>query len=388
MKTTRKKKKSSGAYKAVTVVIFAAILIFFPVMTFIMNPSEPMPFSENENRTLAAFPNVTFDNYKDESLMTGIEKWFSDRFYGREQWIKVKNASERLIGKTDVNGVFTADDRMIEIWGGFEPDFIDRSLRAMNNFSAKFPDKPMYFLLAPTSQGVYSDLFPAGAPIGSQSELIDYCRDGLETIQTINVVPTMKLHSEDYIYYRTDHHWTSFGAYLAYYDAAKAMGLKPAELNDFDIEHASDSFRGTLYSKTLDDGVTPDIIDYYHLRGEKPVRLTVNTGSELNTYDSLYFRKFLNVKDKYSSFMGQNSPMMTIETDVEGPSLLIFKDSYAHSLIPFLTSHYSKIVVMDMRYIQDGYSSHVDVNEFDSVLFVYNAITFSEDKHIRALNMG
>ena len=378
------KKTKNKAYKIVTVALFAAMLITLPVLTFVFNPSDPEPFSENENKKLAKFPEVSFNSFRDESLMNGIEDWFSDRFFGREEWIRAKNGTERLLGKTDVNGIYTADDRMIEIWEGFDPEYVGKSLNAVNKFAAKYPGKPMYFLLAPTSQEVYSGLFPQGAPIGSQTALFEFCRDNLKDITAINVIPTMKTHSADYIYYRTDHHWTSFGAYLAYYDAAKVMGFKPSELNEFDIEHASDSFRGTLYSKTLDNGVTPDVIDYYHLRGAGDITLTIGD----NTYDSLYFRDFLKVKDKYSSFLGQNSPQMEIQTGAEGPSLLIFKDSYAHSMIPFLTAHFSRITVLDMRYIKDGESNHVNVDDYDSVLFIYNAITFSQDRDIRAISIG
>lgn len=376
-------------YKVITIALFALTLVSFTVLTFVNLPSEPAPFSENENRNLAVFPEVSFSKYKDRSLMKGIESWFSDRFFGREQWIKVRNGTERLIGKVDVNGVYTDSDRMMQIWEGYNSEFIDKHLKAMNKFAAAYPDKQMYFLLAPTSQEVYSDLFPSCAPIGSQSELLEYCREGLDTIQTINVIPTMKLHKDDYIYYRTDHHWTSFGAYLAYYDAAKAMGFKPCELGEYDIEHASDSFRGTLYSKTLDDGVTPDIMDYYHLKGEHNIKLSINDGKGggLKRYDSLYFREYLEVKDKYSSFLGPNTPYMSIETGTEGPTLLMFKDSYAHSLLPFLTSHFSRIDVLDLRLINTGYSSYVKVKDYDSVMFVYNAITFSEGTDVRKLNM-
>lgn len=375
------------AYKIITVSLIAAILVFLPVMTFVTLPAEPAPFSENENRTLAVFPEVSVENYKNERLMTGIEKWFADRFFGREQWIKLRNGTERLIGKVEVNGVYTEKDRMMQKWTGFDSGFIDKNLKAMNNFSALYPDKQMFFLLAPTSQEVYSDLLPSSAPIGSQAELLEYCREGLDTIQTVNVIPTMKLHADDYIYYRTDHHWTTFGAYLAYYDTAKAMGLKPEELNEFDIEHASNSFRGTLYSKTLDDSVTPDIMDYYHFKTDRDIKLTINNGESVETYDSLYMREYLNVKDKYSSFLGPNSPYMSIETGSEEPKLLIIKDSYAHALIPFLTAHFSRIDVLDMRLINNGYSSYVNVGDYDAVLFVYNAITFSEGTEIRKLNM-
>lgn len=371
------------------IVLFAAILVVVPVMTFIMNPSEARPFSENENRYLSAFPKVSFDEFQNEKMQKGIEDWFSDRIWGREMWIKVRNGTERLIGKTDVKGIYTAGGRMMEIWnGGNGTDFIKSNLKAMDNFAKKYPDKPMYFLLAPTSQEVYSELFPQGAPISSQSEMLELCRENLTKVQTINVMPTMKLHANEYIYYRTDHHWTTYGAYLAYYDAAKAMGLKPAELSGFDIEHVSDSFRGTLYSKTLDDSITPDVMDYYHSKDVKQIKLTIKTSDEVNTYDDIYFREFLDVKDKYSSFLGQNSPFMSIETGSDGPSLLIFKDSYAHCFIPFLLSHYSKISVFDMRYFNDNISVYAKMKDYDSVMFIYNAITFSEDKNIRKLNLS
>ncbi len=381
--------KKTKPYKIVMIVLFAAILVVVPVMTFIMNPSEARPFSENENRYLSAFPKVSFDEFQNEKMQKGIEDWFSDRIWGREMWIKVRNGTERLIGKTDVKGIYTAGGRMMEIWnGGNGTDFIKSNLKAMDNFAKKYPDKPMYFLLAPTSQEVYSELFPQGAPISSQSEMLELCRENLTKVQTINVMPTMKLHANEYIYYRTDHHWTTYGAYLAYYDAAKAMGLKPAELSGFDIEHVSDSFRGTLYSKTLDDSITPDVMDYYHSKDVKQIKLTIKTSDEVNTYDDIYFREFLDVKDKYSSFLGQNSPFMSIETGSDGPSLLIFKDSYAHCFIPFLLSHYSKISVFDMRYFNDNISVYAKMKDYDSVMFIYNAITFSEDKNIRKLNLS
>lgn len=380
-------KKKPEIYKIITVAAFFLLLVVLPVLTFVTMPSDPEPFSENENRRLAKFPNVSYETFKNEKLMTGIEEWFSDRFFGREQWIKLRNGTERIEGKTDINGVYTDSDRMMQIWKGFDSSHTDKNLKAMNKFAALFPDKQMYFLLAPTSQEVYSDLFPASAPIGSQSEYLEYCRNGLDSIQVINVMPTMKLHANDYIYYRTDHHWTSFGAYLAYYDTAKVMGFKPSELSDFDIEHASGDFRGTLYSKTLDDSITPDIIDYYHFRTDRDIKLTVNDGSEIKEYDSLYFRDYLEVKDKYSSFLGPNMPYISIETGIEGPSLLMFKDSYAHELIPFLTAHFGRIDILDLRLINNGYSNYVDVNDYDTVMFVYNAITFSEGTEIRKLNL-
>ena len=120
---------------------------------------------------------------------------------------------------------------------------------------------------------------------------------------------------------------------------------------------------------------------------DKNIKLTIKTSEKVETYDDLYFRDYLNVKDKYSSFLGPNSPFMLIETGVEGPSLMIFKDSYANSLIPFLTAHFSRIDVFDLRLIND-LSSSIRMSNYDAVMFVYNAITVSEGTEIRKLNMG
>lgn len=377
--------------KIVLVAAFFLVLAALPILTFLNLPEGERPFSENENRYLAAFPEISFQAYLDKEAMTGFETWFTDRFYGREDWIRTKNAAERLIGKVQVNGVYTAENRMMQAWEGFDPDFIDRNLSAVNRFAERYPELPVYFLLAPTSQELYANLLPKSAPVGSQSELNGYCRERLEGSALIDVFPALKSNAESYIYYRTDHHWTSYGAYIAYTEAAKSMGFQSEPLSSFDIEHASTDFRGTLYSKTLDNSITPDVIDYYHFNeGAAPLTLTVNSGTEVREYDSLYMREYLEMKDQYSSFLGSNVPMLTItsERSPNGQSLLIFKDSYAHSMIPFLANHYSKITVLDLRLINVPYSTLVNVEEYDSVLILYNAITFSEDTNIRKLNMG
>ncbi|MDE7234304.1 MAG: hypothetical protein K2N29_04510, partial [Ruminiclostridium sp.] len=325
-----------------------------------------------------------------KSAMTGFVDWVNVRVYGREDWIRAKNTTERLLGKVEINGVYTVGDQMMQVWEGFDPEFIEKNLDAINRFAERHSDVPVYFLLAPTSQEIYANLLPKSAPIGSQSELNSFCRERLNCT-VIDVCHALKSNADSYIYYRTDHHWTSYGAYIAYTEAAKSLGFQSEPLSSFHIEHASSDFRGTLYSRTLDLGVTPDVIDYYHFNeAAAPRTLTINTGTEIKEYDTLYMREYLEVKDKYSSFLGENSPMMTItsERSPNGQSLLIFKDSYAHAMIPFLANHYSTITVLDLRYFNVGYQTLVNVEDYDSVLFLYNSITFSDEAHIRKLNLN
>lgn len=377
-------------YKKLTIILFALVIISIPVLTAVFTPKESSVFSENENRYLAKFPQISFDAIEDKSFMNGFDSWVSDHFFGREQWISTKNKTESLIGKTEINGVFTVNDRMMQVWSSYDQEGVDKNLEAMEHFAEMYPDKPVSFMLAPNAQEIYADELPSNAVIGDMNKFITDCYEKLPSITGIDVYDTLYENRTNYIFYRTDHHWTSFGAYLAYASAASSLGYSAYDLSSFNIEHASSSFRGTLYSKTLDSSVTPDIIDFYTLNsGEPSVTLTVASGTGEKTYDSLYFREYLDVKDKYSSFLGTNSPIQYIETNVENEkSLLIFKDSYAHSMIPFLAKHYSKITVLDMRYINVDYRNFVDVNDYDQVLFLYNAITFSEDTNIRKLNLA
>ena len=166
------------------------------------------------------------------------------------------------------------------------------------------------------------------------------------------------------------------------------MGYVPEPESMYDIEHAGIDFIGTFYSKTLYDGVEKDTLDFYHFaEGDNVTDVIVTTeyGKEPEHYDSMYFREYLSVKDKYSSFLGTNKPLITIKTGSEGGKLLIFKDSYAHCYAPFLTRHYSEITLVDMRYIKMPYSAIVTPEDYDQVLFLYNASSFMSDTDLKRI---
>jgi hypothetical protein len=369
-------------------VIFFAIITIIPAVSLFTMPREEFAFSETENRYLAQFPKFTMDSVLDTRFMHGFEDWANDRVFGRESWIRLKNSTERLLGKLEFDGVYTADGRMLQTWRDFNETSVNRNLEAMNNFALRHSEVPVYFMLIPTAIEIYRDSLPESAPIGSQKDFIRHCYDMLPEISGIDMLPLMHEHSDSYIYYRTDHHQTSSGSYIAYTAAANAMGFTPLELNRFNVENASNSFLGTLYSRTLDNSITPDIVKIYTLAGGDPeVSVIINDGISETIHDSLYFREYLDVKDKYSVFLGSPVPVVTINSDLGGSErrLLVFKDSYAHSLVPFLAKNFSEITMVDMRFINMRYSELFDVDEYDAVLFLYNVITFSEDEHLMKL---
>lgn len=386
-------------YKIIMIVLFAVFMTGMPIFTLIFLSPEPKPFSENENRYLKEFPEYSFKNYKDESFMKGFDDWLSDRFFGREEWISLKNSADRLIGKTENNGVFITDDMMMQKWEGCDETIYERNLNAVNKFIEKHPEIPAYFMLVPNAQEIYGENVPKYAQVGNQKEFIDGFYSSLKnTAGTIDVHSALSDNKDSYIYYRTDHHWTSYGAYLAYIAAGDALGYQGIPLEDFSIEHASDKFKGTLFSKTLDTSVTADTMDYYTLKENEPtVKVSVYSDFDTKTmsviykdYDSMYFREFLDVKDKYSSFLGQNSPIVTVENEnaKSDRSLLIIKDSYAHCFVPFISKEYKKVTMLDLRYIQTDFQIMASLEDYDQLLFLYNVITFSEDEsNIVKLNM-
>ena len=374
------------------IALFALFLTVPAILTFLFLSPEAQPFSENENRYLARFPKFSFDNITNKSFMEDFDEWLSDRFIGREDWILMKNKAESAIGKTEISGVFTYDDRMMEVWSGYNEELFQKNLEAMNNFASRHDDIPMYFMLVPNAQEIYSNLLPSVAVTGNQKTFIRDAYNSLTEFDGfIDAYSQLSNNKSDYIYYRTDHHWTSYGAYLGYVAASSKLGFTAIDSGKFAIEHASNDFRGTLFSKTLDKSVTPDVIDFYTLNENEP-KLTlsiIQNDGTYKEYDSLYFREYLDKKDKYSVFTGPNAAIMHIETQLENndESIIIFKDSYAHAMIPFLTNHYSKITVIDLRYLNVDFQNYVSLDDYDQVLFLYNVITFSDDTDVKKLNI-
>lgn len=379
------KKPKLNISSLINCAVFFAILITLPIVTALLPKKER---SEMENKPLQKMPEISAKAVYNRSYMNDLETYVSDHFAGRVGWIKSKTVLETSLGKRERNGVYILKDRLVEQIP--EPDYesIDKSISAINKFSVE-NDVPVFLMIVPTSAEIYSDDLPKNAPNPNQRDVINYVyRSFGKGVTTLDVYPVMESNRYRYIYYRTDHHWTTQGAYLAYAAAGKKMGYVPLPEDRYDIEHASDEFQGTFYSKALYDKVEKDTLDFWHpAEGEAAHEVSVTTryGEEPQLYDSMYFREYLGVKDKYSSFLGTNAPIVTVKTENEGGKLLIFKDSYAHCYAPFLTEHYSEITLVDLRYIQISYKQLFDPEEYDQVLFLYNASSFMSDTDLRKL---
>lgn len=364
-------------------IAFLILIFIFPVIFFI---SDKKDFSETENRSLEKRPEISVESVADKSYMNGIEAYLSDHFPARINWVKAKLNLERLSGKELINGIYITDDRMYEKLPGPDYDEIDLSVNSINKFAEMY-DTKTFIMISPTSAGIYKDELEPYLPQVDQKKLINEIYGKFaENVHKIDIFSAMYSARDEYIYYRTDHHWTSKGAFTAYKAAARKMGLPCYE--DYDVEKAADDFRGTFYSKCLYDGIKPDQIDIFK-PGNNVVAysLTLNDGINEEYARDIYFPEFLETNDKYCLFLGHNRALTKIKTNADTKrKLLLIKDSYANSFVPFLIQNYSEISVIDLRYVKTCITDYADPNEFDHTLFLYNASTFSIDKNIK--NVG
>jgi hypothetical protein len=207
-------------------------------------------------------------------------------------------------------------------------------------------------LVTPNSGEFYSpESFHTGNY--SQKDMIDYCYSKMHGVITVDAYSKLYDHTDDYIYFRTDHHWTALGAYYAYTAFCEAAGFTPVALSKFETGRY-DEFVGTMYTYTssypqsqalLDN---PDYVDYYLPIVEAHAKYYTDSSLENGIAINVVSTN-LTSSNKYLCFISGDTPICEITTDVTGPICVVLKDSYGNAMVPFLTSHYSKIYVIDPR---------------------------------------
>lgn len=373
--------------KKLLAVLFSVVIVALPIITAF---SKKDNFSEWENRNLEPFPSFSIDSVletDEPSFMDKFDSYISDHFFGRNFWVQVKSKLELLTLKKENNNILLTTKNTLVEDIGFSDRYISQNIYGILKFTENNPEAKVYAAIAPTSCDLYSDTLPYGKKTWSQKEKIDYFYSELDKkVYGIDIYSSLAAKKDQYIYYNTDHHWTSLGAYYAYQQIAAALDFKPYEKTQFDIEHASNDFYGT-YSSKSNIMVDADTIDLYKLAASdfSVKQVLVNNGKETKSYDDIYFREWLEKKDKYSVFLGQVQPEITIKTNVQNnKKIVIFKDSFAHSLVPFLALHYSEIKLIDLRYT-NKYQDLVDIKSYDSVLLLYNIDSIANSNEIAEL---
>lgn len=381
----KQKEKNKKTYKAILSIIFLIFIIGLALFNLVKTDNL---ISEQENRKLQQKPKFSVANLIKGNFNKEYNSYISDQFPMRDFWIKLKSNIELSIGKNNSNNVFVCKDNyLIE---GFKESSLEETnekVDTINQFVNKNQKLNISFMLVPTATKIWEDKLPKFAPVDDELKYISDFKSKLDSkIKFIDTYDTLNKNKDEDIYYKTDHHWTTKGAYLGYKEMCKTTGITPKEENQFEVEEVTNNFYGSLYSK-LGAGIgNPDAINIYFPKEQNDI--VVNYCNEQKKVASLYINSSLDEKDKYQVFTGGNHSLINIKSLAGDPKkkLLVIKDSYANSFLPFLTPHYGEIDVVDLRYYIDNLNELIDLDDITDVLFLFNVNTFNEDKSILNLS--
>lgn len=363
--------------KKALVILFVAFLGGF----LLLNIALPdRTFSDMENRNLAGKPALSLGSVFSGRFESDAESYVTDHFALRDHWIALKAYAERLLGKRENNGVYICSDTLIERIDEPDADRLAANLSAVNRF-AENSAVPVYFTLIPSAAEIWRDKLPAGAPRCDERALIERLAAETKAV-SIDTLSALSAHSDEALYYRTDHHWTSLGALYGAQALLDGMGIETCAADSAPVR-VTDAFYGTLYSRSGARYIQPDGIDVYVPGGEITV---AHIEGEKEVVTGLYDAEKLAVKDKYAFFMGGNQPLAVVRTGNEGKKLLLIRDSYADCEIPFLCGAFSEIHALDLRYYRDSLSAYIEENGIDCVAISYSLRSFVGDTNLFFLN--
>lgn len=360
---------------------FTSLIVIVFLLAFIVLPKSS--FSEIENRSLASFPKLNWDDIKDGDYMSDVSAYLSDHFPLKNTFVNSKTQFEQHVLKMDcINNIYIGKDGYrIEQYE--KPENTGKIINTINKFNEAVENINVDLMLVPTAYTIYDDKLPYYHRDISQLETLNNIYSSVST-SNIDVYPSFMLHRDnEQLFYKLDHHWTTDGAYYAYVKYCEHKGFTPVPKEDFNIQEVTNDFKGTIYSKLNDYSLEGDVIKVYGYNND----LTVNYDNKKTT-NSLYNMDYVNKKDKYSLFLDNLHSYIeitnnNIDTDRE---LVIAKDSYANSFIPFLVNHYKKIYVFDPRSYKGSISDFVNEhNNVKDVLMLYNMNTIDQDTGINAI---
>ena len=374
----------SSKYSVFIVVLFCLFIFGFGIFFFVTPDKD---FSENENRFLAGFEAPTWKTLVSGEFMEDFEDYVVDQFPLRDQWINLKAWGERLLGKKENNSVYfgTDGDTLFAHFNKLSDEELAKRVGYVNALGEKL-NVPLYFSIIPDKSFVWADRLPNNAPNADDGSMIADTIDLVSgDVNYIDLRDALNIAAND-PFYRTDHHWTTFGAYRGYIALQNGMGGSLTVPKGEPVQ-VSDSFFGTTWSSCGANWITPDAIHTWI--DEDSVSVTRYPVAE-PVPGELYDESFLEKKDKYSMFLGGNQPLCILrnENATTNGKLLVIRDSYSDSLAPFLAQDYEEVHLYDLRYNKNSIPKYVEENDIDQVLVLYSAANFTTDANLFLMGIG
>lgn len=383
-----KSRKDALDFKFFRVLSVGFVVLLFVVMFLnIITPTSKT--SVAENRELQQRPSISLSRLLDGKFASEYTKFLSDQFINRDGLIKIKAKFDLMTGKKEINGVYIAkNDYLMEGFKRSDDNSTLSKLSEINKFTNNNTGLKVSMMLVPNKVEIYSNLLPKSNPNNSQKEYVNFVKKNLDSkIKVVELFDVFEKNKNNIdLYFKTDHHWTTDGAYLAYVEYCKALNLEPINENMLERNLASDSFKGSLYYKNgAEIGFPDELYLYLNKNEDKPV--LVKYYDDLKKVPSLYDVSKLQGRDPYEVFTGGNHTQIKIRTNIDTKrKLLIVKDSYANAMLPFLVNNFSEITVVDLRYFTGSLQDVIQNNELTDVLFLNNINTFNTDSSILSVN--
>ena len=376
-----KKDRQRKVQEQLVGIIFILTLFLFLIINVIVPDREK---SVQENRMLATKPKFRLSTLISGDYDEKFEAYMDDQFVGRDMWRKLKVTVDRIGGSRLENGVYIGKNgQLLEQIEVADETHLAANIKAIKSFSESQSKIPVRMMLIPDAANVLNHSLPALAKPEDQTQMFSMIRKDLgDSVEWIDVSTELNKHKTEKIYYKTDHHWTTLGAFYAFQAAAPSLGID-GDLSGKYVSYAvSDSFSGMLASKSGVNLGEKEQIDIY-VPTEEDTDLIADYVDEGKRSTSLYDSSKLKEKDQYTVFLGGNSSLLDIRTvSTSTKRLLLVKDSFANSFIPFLTPYYREIVVVDPRYYSGTINDLMDSYRISEVLFLYSGNTFFKDNNI------
>lgn len=362
--------------------VFAAVIALVQGAFWFLPHQE---VSEKEKRVLSTPPRASLARIADGRFMEQAEAYLMDHFPGRESLIGIHAYLRQAEGLNAVGEITRGQqDWLIAAPLADKRETLSRNLSALQAF-LETAGKPATALVVPTTGAVETEMLPRPHMAYPDEALLGTIRDTLPA-DWCDVLDSFRTHAApERLFYRTDHHWTTEGAYEAY-------GRWCAETNRERVPETAytktevPDFYGTSYAKSGLWAIPPDTLEVWETGAPVTVTVQDDNGKAPVTQDSLFFWAHQKEADKYPIFLDGNHGRVTIETGNEGGRLLVLRDSFAHCLAPFLTTHFSRIDLIDLRYFKkQTVSQYMEENPPDEILLCYGLDSLMTDRSLAQL---
>lgn len=346
----------------ISALVLFAVILTLSVLTVI---------SPNKDES-AEFPDITWDNFLDGDFGRQLVSYTADRFAGRDKWVSASARIESGICESIVNDVYISKDRLLSADVSSRGS-TEKSVSAVNEFVKSY-NGAVYFVAVPTSSGVYGDILPSYLLKSTEKQQIDSFYASLDSnIRKIDAYNILKMLSENYIYYRSDSKWTSYGAFCVYRTVIQKLGFMPVSYDKYTIEHITNNYMGNLYGRTQYMESKPDLLDIYEYAGGAEITECKGYDNNGMTYrKNLYDRSAVESDDMYRLYFGEKLPLVRVQTSVNNnKKLLVVGDDYAVCFIPFLTQHYNEIAFVSPDCMEKDLREFLNPDDYEQLLFLF-----------------